>query len=82
MMVTNDSPEEKLQVITGLGALLTTVSVVICTLCDKDPWGRSKGCVIIFSHTAVFMLHPRGNKVKHYAPCTSHAHVRVAMFIN
>jgi|LauGreSBDMM110SN_4_FD.fasta_scaffold28599_1 hypothetical protein len=47
MMMINESPEEKLQVTTGLGALLTVTSVVICTLCDKDPWGEASSLDII-----------------------------------
>ena len=40
MMVANESPEAKLQTSIALAALITTVSVVMSTLCNKDPWGE------------------------------------------
>ncbi len=39
MLVESETPETKVTGALTLAALLTTVSVVITTLCNKDPWG-------------------------------------------
>ena len=39
MMMSDESPESRLQTLTAIGGLITTVAVVMSTLCGKDPWG-------------------------------------------
>jgi len=39
LVIKNESPEEKLQSSLTIAAIIATISIVISTLCGKDPWG-------------------------------------------
>ncbi|GAX80744.1 hypothetical protein CEUSTIGMA_g8179.t1 [Chlamydomonas eustigma] len=39
LVITNESPDAKLQYSLTVAAIVATMSIVISTLCSKDPWG-------------------------------------------
>jgi len=38
-IVADEAPESKMQTHTFLGGIITAAAVIICTLCNRDPWG-------------------------------------------